>query len=438
MSIPPKVKETSAQLEQLEIFSGVAAEDVLIKPKNHAFHAEQPKTPEELKAERRFVRKIDLWILPLLSVMYFLASLDRGDVGFAASVGLTEELHISSHQLSTIVSLFSVGYIVFQLPGDIFLRVVTPPVQLGIALCVWGTFTASCAAANSYSALAGLRFGVGMGEAFLQAGVIYLSLWYKRNELATRGAWFFSTSALAGAFNGLVGYGIFKNLNGAHGLPAWKWIFLIEAAIFCYVQINFACLSIFLPVIIKSFGYSTLDTQLFAVAVFGTGAISTVSFGYLSDWLEQRAICLLACLSFDGAGWILLLASSVQGVRLAGCFLISIGSFPGIILLSAWTTSNITGFTRRAGLFAIQGMVGQCFVVVAAQIYSDKPLYRRGNAFALGSAVVDFGFVAGLRFYLMSQNKKKVEARNDSQSVQVESLDPEGLGDRHPDFTYYL
>lgn len=75
MSIPPKVKETSAQLEQLEIFSGVAAEDVLIKPKNHAFHAEQPKTPEELKAERRFVRKIDLWILPLLSVMYFLASL---------------------------------------------------------------------------------------------------------------------------------------------------------------------------------------------------------------------------------------------------------------------------------------------------------------------------------------------------------------------------
>lgn len=94
---------------------------------------------------------------------------------------------------------------------------------------MWNHLTiARCAAANSYSALAGLRFGVGMGEAFLQAGVIYLSLWYKRNELATRGAWFFSTSALAGAFNGLVGYGIFKNLNGAHGLPAWKWIFLIE------------------------------------------------------------------------------------------------------------------------------------------------------------------------------------------------------------------
>lgn len=84
------------------------------------------------------------------------------------------------------------------------------------------------AGANSYSALAGLRVGIGAGEAFLQAGVLYLSLWYKRSELASRGALFFSMAALAGAFNGLIAYGIIKNLDGVHGLPAWKWIFLIE------------------------------------------------------------------------------------------------------------------------------------------------------------------------------------------------------------------
>lgn len=56
---------------------------------------------------------------------------------------MTEQLGIDSHQFSTIVTLFYVGFIVFQLPGDIFLRAITPAVQLGIALSIWGALTAS-------------------------------------------------------------------------------------------------------------------------------------------------------------------------------------------------------------------------------------------------------------------------------------------------------
>ncbi len=45
--------------------------------KNNAltYHREVVKTPEEAGAERRFVRKIDFLLLPLLGVLYFLASL---------------------------------------------------------------------------------------------------------------------------------------------------------------------------------------------------------------------------------------------------------------------------------------------------------------------------------------------------------------------------
>jgi hypothetical protein len=46
------------------------------KPANGlAQHEEIFLTPEEIKAERRFVRKIDFLILPLLTIMFFLASL---------------------------------------------------------------------------------------------------------------------------------------------------------------------------------------------------------------------------------------------------------------------------------------------------------------------------------------------------------------------------
>ena len=82
--------------------------------------------------------------------------------------------------------------------------------------------------AKSYQAVAGLRVGVGVGEAFIQAGTLYLSLWYKPHELATRGGIFFGMSAVAGAFNGIIAYGIVKNLDGALGWPAWRWLFLIE------------------------------------------------------------------------------------------------------------------------------------------------------------------------------------------------------------------
>lgn len=72
-------KETAQGLEHVDqVEIAPEAEDgkgALVKPKNHAYHAEQPKTPEEIDAEKRFVRKVDLWILPLLSIMYFLASL---------------------------------------------------------------------------------------------------------------------------------------------------------------------------------------------------------------------------------------------------------------------------------------------------------------------------------------------------------------------------
>ena len=67
---------------------------------------------------------------------------DRGDIGNAAVAGMSKDLHLTPQMLSNCSAMFFVGYIVFQLPGDLFLRVVTPPLQLALALMVWGLFTA--------------------------------------------------------------------------------------------------------------------------------------------------------------------------------------------------------------------------------------------------------------------------------------------------------
>lgn len=48
-------------------------------------------------------------------------------------------------------------------------------------------------------------------------------------ELARRFSIFYSASLLAGAFGGLLAGAILSGLNGAKGLPAWKWLFVSES-----------------------------------------------------------------------------------------------------------------------------------------------------------------------------------------------------------------
>lgn len=51
----------------------------------------------------------------------------------------------------------------------------------------------------------------------------YLSLWYRRQDVAFRIAIFFSAATLAGAFGGLLAFGIEK-MDGLGGLHGWQWI----------------------------------------------------------------------------------------------------------------------------------------------------------------------------------------------------------------------
>ena len=55
---------------------------------------------------------------------------------------------------------------------------------------------------------------------------LLLSNFYKRHAMQLRFAMMFSVTSLAGAFSGLLAYGI-RNLNGKHGIAGWQWIFIV-------------------------------------------------------------------------------------------------------------------------------------------------------------------------------------------------------------------
>lgn len=72
----------------------------------------RPGTAEE----RKLVWKIDLFLLPIIFVMYFLSYMDRINIGNAKVAGLMEDLHLSSGQYSILLVVNIVFYVSCEIP----------------------------------------------------------------------------------------------------------------------------------------------------------------------------------------------------------------------------------------------------------------------------------------------------------------------------------
>lgn len=72
-------------------------------------------------------------------------------------------------------------------------------------------------------------------EAPFFAGILFfLSKWYTKSELSLRMAVFYSGSLISGAFGNLIAAGILSGLDGAQGMAAWQWLYIIEGVITCF------------------------------------------------------------------------------------------------------------------------------------------------------------------------------------------------------------
>ncbi|KWU42671.1 MFS general substrate transporter [Rhodotorula sp. JG-1b] len=173
-------------------------------------------TPEE---EDKLYRKVDYRIMPILS----------GNIGNARIEGLEAELNMNSQQFNTTLSCFFITYCLCEVPANLIMKKFRRPSHwLGLVTTTWAIVMTLMGVVQSYGGLLAARLALGVAEAGLFPGVIlYLSIWYPRHRSQSRVAFFFGAATLAGAFSGLLAYGI-GFMSGVGGYAGWRWIFILE------------------------------------------------------------------------------------------------------------------------------------------------------------------------------------------------------------------
>ncbi|QNP97803.1 YALIA101S12e02036g1_1 [Yarrowia lipolytica] len=178
--------------------------------------------------EKKVTRKIDLRIVPILSILYLMSFLDRGNIGNANIEGLSTDLGLTGPQYNMCLTVFFFTYSVFEVPSNMMLKRLKPSIWLPAIMVAWGIVMTLMGIVQNYGGMLATRIFLGLTEAGLFPGVTYyLTLWYPRRDIQFRTAMFFSAASVAGAFSGLLAFGIGK-MDGVGNLEGWRWIFILE------------------------------------------------------------------------------------------------------------------------------------------------------------------------------------------------------------------
>ncbi|KAJ0124822.1 pantothenate transporter liz1 [Diaporthe amygdali] len=184
------------------------------------------------KEERRLVQKLDWVILTYCCLSSFFNYLDRSAFANAYVAGLREDLDLHGADYNIVLSMFTAGSVIGQIPHGIIIQKFPPRIWLPSMVVVWSALTMSCAACKTYEQLCVVRFFQGFAEASTYCGTIYIiGSWYKPREIAKRTAIFTASGQAGTMFAGIMMTAIYTGMDDHSGLKGWQWLFLINGII---------------------------------------------------------------------------------------------------------------------------------------------------------------------------------------------------------------
>ena len=191
----------------------------------------------DLSIAKSAQRKAAIRLLPVISIGYGLAYMDRINISFA-SLRMNSDLHFSATVYGLGAGLFFIGYALCEVPSNLLLLRFGPRRWLARIMLTWGLLAACMMFVRTPLEFYAVRLLLGISEAGFFPGVIYyLMLWFPASARARAVSRFYVALPLSTVVMGAVA-GWLMGLEGTFGLAGWQWLFLLEglpAALFSFV-----------------------------------------------------------------------------------------------------------------------------------------------------------------------------------------------------------
>ncbi len=177
--------------------------------------------------ETRALRKVTLRIVPFVMLLYFIAFIDRVNIGFAA-LTMNKDLGFSPTVFGFGAGIFFLGYFLFEVPSNLALARYGARVWIARILVSWGVLAVASAFVHTTWQLYVLRFLLGVAEAgFFPGIIIYLTHWFRAKDQAMTIAVFAAAIPVSLLLGAPLSTLIMDHVTGL-GLSGWRWMLLIE------------------------------------------------------------------------------------------------------------------------------------------------------------------------------------------------------------------
>lgn len=178
--------------------------------------------------QSRTFKKVMLRIIPFIFLAYMLNIIDRINISFA-KLRMSEDLLLSDAAYGLGTSLFFIGYLVFEIPSNMYLKKVGARATLTRIMLLWGILTILMSTVESTTSFYVFRFLLGVAEAGFVPGVIlYLTYWFPGFLRGRVTSIFLMAGLIAGIVNGPLATWIMTTFDGWLGLKDWQVLFIVE------------------------------------------------------------------------------------------------------------------------------------------------------------------------------------------------------------------
>jgi MFS transporter, ACS family, tartrate transporter len=377
----------------------------------------RPATPGDIEAST--MRKVTWRLVPFLMLCYFIAYLDRVNVGFAGA-SMRADLGLSATAFGGAAGIFFLAYFFFEVPSNLALNAFGARRWIARIMFSWGIISATQAFVTGEFSFNFVRLLLGVAEAGFFPGIIfYLTLWFPTAYRARVVGWFMFAIPISTVIGAPIS-GLILGLEGVAGLHGWQWMFLIEGlpalimtvAVLIYLTdrpidalwleprerewlqqrldrerterqqildlswfrsmtdwrvialglVYMGCnipqygLSFFLPQIVKAFGVSNVTAGFITAVPYLVGAIGMIMWGTHSDRTGERKWHAVIAFLFIVGGLGLASVTDEPTVKILFLCVAGFGFFAVLPIFWTLPTAFLSGAGAAAGIAAVNSI----------------------------------------------------------------------------------